>query len=113
MGIVPEHGADSYRKPGVPQGTLSEKLTHASQIYDGMQSDYWVYVPAQYDAGTPAALMVWQDGHFYNDRDSPTLRVLDVIDNLIHQEQIPVMIQVFASPGDISMSPGNTLRTGE
>jgi len=71
-----------------------------------MQSDYWIYVPAQYDPRTPAALMVWQDGHFYNDRDSPTLRVLDVIDNLTHQKRIPVMIQVFTSPGDISSSEG-------
>jgi len=35
-----KHGPDSYSKPGVPQGTLSEKVTHTSQIYDGMQSDY-------------------------------------------------------------------------
>jgi enterochelin esterase-like enzyme len=102
----PTHGTDSYPKPGVPQGTLSEKLTHTSQIYDGMQSDYWVYVPSQYNPQTPAALMVWQDGHFYIDRDSPTLRVLDVIDNLTHQKQIPVMIQIFTSPGDIAMCPG-------
>src|SRR5438477_9180636 len=101
-----KHGPDSYSKPGVPQGTLSEKLTHTSQIYDGMQSDYWVYVPSQYNPQTPAALMVWQDGHFYIERDSPTLRTLDAIDNLIHQKRIPVMIQVFTSPGDISVSPG-------
>src|SRR4029077_11050819 len=33
-------------------------------------------------------------------------RVLDVVDNLIYQKRIPVMIQVFTSPGDVSMSPG-------
>ena len=88
-------------------------MIFTSRIYDGMQSAYWVYVPAQYDPQIPAALMVWQDGHFYKDRDSVTFIVLDVIDNLIHQEQIRVMIQVFASPGDISRYTGNTLRTGE
>ena len=90
MGIT--HGPGSHNKPGVPQGTLSDKLTLTSQIYDGMQSDYWVYVPFQYNPQIPAALMVWQDGHFYIDRDSPTLRALDAIDNLIHQKQIPLQL---------------------
>ena len=40
---------DALQHPGVPIGKLSEKLTLRSQIYDGMLSDYWIYVPAQYD----------------------------------------------------------------
>src|SRR5258708_22635899 len=47
---VAVYGPDSYTKPGVPQGKLSDKLTHVSKIYDGMTSEYWIYVPAQYDA---------------------------------------------------------------
>jgi len=27
-----------------------------------MKSEYWIYVPAQYDPKAPAALMVFQDG---------------------------------------------------
>src|SRR5437867_1524175 len=46
---VPAYGADSYLKPGVPSGKLSDKLIHSSKIYNGMKSNYWVYVPAQYD----------------------------------------------------------------
>ncbi|MDQ2900336.1 MAG: alpha/beta hydrolase-fold protein [Acidobacteriota bacterium] len=98
---LPAYGPESYAKPGVPQGTLSEKMVHTSKIYDGMKSDYWVYVPAQYDAKTPAALMVWQDGATYNQRDGGRTRILDVIDNLISEKKIPVMIQVFISPGKI------------
>src|SRR5258706_9403347 len=30
---VPAYGPDSYPKPGVPQGTLSEKIVHTSKIY--------------------------------------------------------------------------------
>ena len=30
-----------------------------------MTNDYWIYVPAQYDPNTPAALMVFQDGQGY------------------------------------------------
>ena len=102
---VPAFGPDSYLKPGVPTGRLTEKQVHTSRIYDGMRSDYWIYTPAQYDPRIPAALMVWQDGHFYNRRDSDAFRVLDAIDNLTHERKIPVMIQVFISPGDITPSP--------
>jgi hypothetical protein len=44
---VPAFGPLSYLQPGVPSGTLSEKIIHASKIYDGMKSEYWIYVPAQ------------------------------------------------------------------
>ena len=50
---VPAFGPDSYAQPGVPRGALSEKRSLTSKLYEGMSSDYWVYVPAQYDPGTP------------------------------------------------------------
>ena len=95
----------SYLQAGVPSGTLSDKIVHTSKIYDGMKAEYWVYVPAQYDAKTPAALMVFQDGGGYTDRDGNN-PVLNVIDNLIARQKIPVMICVFINPGDIGDSPG-------
>ena len=102
---LPAFGPLSYLQPGVPSGTLSDKIVHTSKIYDGMKSEYWIYVPAQYDPKTPAALMVFQDGGGYTTRDgnNPTLNVLD---NLIAQKKIPVMIAVFINPGDIADSPG-------
>ena len=102
---LPAFGPLSYLQPGVPSGTLSEKIEHTSKIYDGMKSEYWIYVPAQYDPKTPAALMVFQDGGGYIHRDgnNPTLNVLD---NLIAEKKIPVMIAVFINPGDITDSPG-------
>ena len=76
---LPAFGPLSYPQPGVPPGTLSEKIEHTSKIYDGMKSEYWIYAPAQYDPKTPAALMVFQDGGGYIHRDgnNPTLNVLD------------------------------------
>jgi enterochelin esterase-like enzyme len=97
---VPAFGPLSYEKPGVPQGTMSEKIVHTSKIYDGMQADYWVYVPAQYDSAKPAALMVWQDGAGYTQRPGRS-RLLAVVDNLIHEKKMPVAIQVLISPGTI------------
>jgi enterochelin esterase-like enzyme len=96
---------DALQHPGVPTGVLSKRLTLRSQIYDGMVSDYWIYVPAQYDPKKPAAVMVFQDGEGYLDRkgDHPALNVLD---NLIAEGKIPVIIGVFTNPGDISGSAG-------
>ena len=102
---LPAFTLASYLQPGIPSGTLSPKITHTSKIYDGMKSEYWIYVPAQYDPTTPAALMVFQDGGGYIDRNGNN-PALNVIDNLIAEKKIPVMICVFINPGDISDSPG-------
>jgi enterochelin esterase family protein len=75
-----------------------------------MKSEYWIYVPAQYDAKIPAALMVFQDGGGYIDRNGNN-PALNVIDNLIAQKKIPVMIGVFINPGDIGDSPGTPTYT--
>ncbi len=97
---VAAYGPDSYPKPGVPQGKLSEKIVHTSKIYEGMKSDYWVYVPAQYDGTQPAALMVWQDGRGLTDRNGNTHAQI-VFDNLTAEKKIPVMIHVLIDPGTI------------
>ena len=97
---VPAYGPDSYAQPNVPQGKISEKLSFESKIYDGMRCDYWIYVPAQYNAATPAALMVWQDGHNFAVRDGGS-RIQNVIDNLTAQKRIPVMLSVFIDPGKV------------
>lgn len=101
---VPAFTSDAYLQTGVPSGTLSDKIVQISKIYDGMKSEYRIYVPAQYNPKYPTALMVFQDGSGYLERDGnrPTL---NVIDNLIAQKKIPVMIAVFIDPGDITDSP--------
>jgi enterochelin esterase-like enzyme len=102
---LPAFGPLSYPQPGAPSGTLSPKIVHTSKIYDGMKSEYRIYVPAEYDPKVPAALMVFQDGEWYIGRNGNN-PALNVIDNLIAQKKIPVMICVFINPGDISDSPG-------
>lgn len=108
---VPAYGPDSYDQPGVPKGKLSEKRVHTSHIYEGMKSDYWIWVPAQYDPKTPAALMVWQDGQGMTSREGTRSQI--VFENLTHQKRIPVMIHVFISPGTVGerrMPALNTIR---
>lgn len=102
---LPVFGPLAYITAGTPSGTLSPPIQHTSKIYDGMQTTYWVYVPAQYDPKVPAALMVIQDGQYYIDRDS-NLPFLNVLDNLMAQKKIPVTICVFVSPGKIGSAPG-------
>lgn len=103
---LPAYPPNFYPQPGVPQGQLSEKITHTSKIYEGMKADYWIYIPAQYDPKTPTALMVFQDGSGYGNRDGDH-GILNVIDNLIAQKKIPVLICVFINPGSIKDAPGS------
>jgi enterochelin esterase family protein len=107
---VPAFGPDSYQRPAVPEGKLSEKIVHVSKIFDGMESDYWTYVPAQYDSSKPAGVMVWTDGHGHINRNGGS-RLINVIDNLTHQKKIPVIVHVFTSPGDIEKAVGTPTHT--
>jgi enterochelin esterase family protein len=92
------HGPDSFRQPGVPQGTILEHDWSTSRVFPGTNRRYWVYVPAQYTASKPASLMVFQDGQLYLDPEGE-MRVPVVFDNLIHRGEIPVTIGVFVDPG--------------
>jgi enterochelin esterase family protein len=97
---APAYLPEAYAVAGVPQGKVSEKMAGESKIYPGMKYDWWIYVPAQYDGSAPAAVMIWQDGEKHVNREGPT-RLLNAVDNLIHQKRIPVMIQVLISPGTV------------
>jgi enterochelin esterase family protein len=97
---IPAYGPESYQKPGVPQGKLSEKMVHTSKIYEGMESNWWIYVPAQYDPANAAALMVWHDGQGLANRNGAA-NPLNVFDNLLAEGKIPVMIQVLIQPGTV------------
>ncbi len=85
--------------PGIPEGTI-QRFTFASKegVFPGTIRRYWVYVPQQYDAAKPAALMVFQDGHTYVDREGQ-FRAPTVMDHLIAKGVMPVTIGVFINPG--------------
>ncbi|MFT5885008.1 MAG: enterochelin esterase-like enzyme [Arcticibacterium sp.] len=89
-------GADSQKQNGVPAGTVT-KYVWQSPSYDNTR-EYYVYVPAQYDASIPAALMVFQDGHAYVN-NLGGWRVPIVFDNLIYKKEMPVTIGLFINPG--------------
>jgi enterochelin esterase family protein len=92
-------GPDSEPQPGVPQGKIVGPLTLESKsVYPDTTRNYWVYVPAQYDAKKAASLMVFQDGHFFVNTKGE-YRVPVVFDNLIYRREMPVTIAVFINPG--------------
>lgn len=90
-------GPDSQRQEGVPQGEVTEHVWK-SEIFPGTIRRYWTYVPAQYDGSSPAAVMVFQDGHTYVDPEGQ-FRATVVMDNLIHKQEVPVTIGIFIDPG--------------
>ncbi len=91
-------GPDSLEQDGVPRGEVRGPFTLPSQAYPGTQHTYWVYVPAQYDRAKPAALMVFNDGQAFLNKEAD-VRATNVLDNLIYRREIPVMLAVFINPG--------------
>ena len=92
------YGPDSFRHEGVPRGKVSTYEWKESKVFPGTVRRFYVYVPAEFDAKKPAALMVFQDGHAYIKEDGD-FRVPVVFDNLIHKHEMPVTIGVFVDPG--------------
>ena len=103
-------GPDSQRHEGVPKGKVEKHAWASSKLYPGTTRDYWVYVPAQYDAAKPAALMVFQDGGGYAS-ETGAWRVPVVFDNLIARAEMPVTIAIMVNPGVMpALSPNQQAR---
>jgi enterochelin esterase-like enzyme len=95
-------GVDSKAQDGVPRGEVTQYHAKGERIYPGVERDYWLYIPQQYDESQPACLMVFQDARFYVGAD---VNVPVVFDNLIARGEMPVTIGLFVTPGD--KGPGN------
>ena len=104
-------GPDSQVKPDVPHGKVEQLKWETSKAFPGTSRDWWIYVPAQYDAAKPACLMVFQDGAGCVKADGG-FRAPVVFDNLIAAGQMPVTIGVFISPGSFpAAKPGDKPRS--
>lgn len=104
-------GPDSQRRPGVPEGKVTQHTFASSKVFPGTTRDYWIYVPAQYSPGKPAAVMVFQDGAgAVNVTEKGQQRVPIVLDNLIHRGEMPVTIGIFINPGVLPGNAGAPIR---
>lgn len=92
-----QHGPDSQVQE-VPRGVITQHEILESKIYPGTKRRYSIYVPAQYDATNPVALMVFQDGHTFEGTKGD-FRLPVVFDNLIAKGDMPVTIAVMIDPG--------------
>lgn len=95
-------GPDSLPKEGVPRGQVVPMPPFHSEIYKGTTRQWWLYVPAQYDAARPACVMVVQDGGSAdgNQKQAGPQSLTYVFDNLIAAGQMPVTVGIFISPGE-------------
>jgi hypothetical protein len=98
---------EALAQDGVPRGRLEGPLLFRSRVIAGTVRRYWIFVPAQYAGERPANLLVFQDGQRATNPDGP-LRVPQVLENMIHENEIPVTIGLFITPGQTGDTyPGN------
>ena len=83
----------------MPKGEILQFTFEKSKIFPGTTRDYWIYVPVQYRADTPACVYVQQDGIRF---EAPT-----VFDNLINRKELPIIIAVFVAPGVVKAPDAN------
>ena len=103
--------ADSLAQPGVPHGSLEGPFEFRSRIFAGTVRRYWVYVPAGYDPARPPNLLVFQDGQRATNPQG-SLRIPNVLDNLIARGDIPPTLGIFVTPGNRSAHYPDTLGMG-
>lgn len=98
--LKPQGGAQMPKKfQPVPIGKTEQFTFFSSKIFPGTVRDVVVFIPAQYDGSKPACVHVQQDG--YNDAWKNQLELL------IGHDDIPVMVSVFITPGNLN-APDNS-----
>jgi hypothetical protein len=90
--------SDSLPQDGVPKGKLEGPFSFNSRIFTNTVRQYWVFVPAQYTPEKPACILVFQDGQRAV-KTNGSLRVPQVMENLIAKKEMPVTIGIFITPG--------------
>jgi len=83
------------------EGDREADAAVGSKIFNGTKRDWWMYVPAQYRAEHPAAVMLFQDGN------GPRTWAPTVFDNLIAKKDMLVTVGVFIEPGGTKTSRDN------
>ncbi len=90
--------ADAVPRDDVPHGQLVEMPAFESKLLANTTRQWSIYVPAQYKADEPAAVMVFQDGGSFA-KPKGRWRVPVVFDNLIARGEMPPTIAIFVDPG--------------
>lgn len=99
-------GPEAFVAEGVARGQVASHRDWArSRVFPDTHRDLWIYTPAGFDAAAaPPALMVFNDGAGYLNRDGP-VRAAAVFDTLIAAGEMPPTIGVFVMPGALAGTP--------
>ena len=100
---MPNQNVGNFASPEnpIPKGTTKEFSYTDSVIFPGTRRGGTVFIPAQYNAATPACVYVRQDG--YNPKEKAMLEAL------IAAKEMPVTVGIFISPGDLPAPMKGTL----
>jgi len=102
---------DSFPQKNIPKGKLLGPYDFHSKIIKNTVRQYWLFIPAQYDSLQPASILVFHDG-YRAIQSKGSLRVPQVLENLIAKKEIPVTIGVFITPGNRSEEYPNDIGWG-
>jgi len=93
---------EAFPADETPRGSVrSYRDWTGSQLFAGTKRDLWIYTPAGFDPAGPApALMVFQDGGWYLNREGP-VRAAAVFDTMAAAGEVAPTIGVFVMPGRI------------
>ncbi|MGZ6016493.1 MAG: alpha/beta hydrolase [Phenylobacterium sp.] len=91
---------EAFPAGDLPRGqVVSHRDWAGARLFPGTQRDVRIYTPPGFDAAGPApAVMVFNDGAWYLDRDGP-IRAAAVLDSLIHVGEMEPTVGVFVMPG--------------
>jgi enterochelin esterase family protein len=97
---------EAFVAEGAPRGRVQAFRDWAqTRIYPDTLRDLWIYTPAGFEPdGPPPALMVFNDGGGYLDRNGP-VRAAAVLDTMIHAGEVPPTVSVFVMPGRSPTNP--------
>lgn len=100
---------EAYPADDVPEGVVTKHAEwDRSAIYPGTRRDLFVYTPAGFDPGSPARLIVCNDGFGYVSRNG-AIRATRVLDTLHAKGEIGQTVGVFVNPGipeGVTVVPG-------
>jgi enterochelin esterase family protein len=105
---------EAFPADETPRGTVRSYRNWAqSKVFAGTQRDLWIHTPVGFDPSGPApALMVFQDGAGYLNRDGP-VRAAAVFDTLTAAGEMAPTIGVYIMPGRLEGLADNIQRSRE
>jgi enterochelin esterase family protein len=88
---------DSLPQPGVPEGTYYPFRHVGQTVYSGVARSVYLYLPHGSEEAESVNLLVCQDGLSYV---GPQVRATTVLDNLVHNGELPMTAGLFVCPGE-------------